>query len=151
MSCSHRLRSLATARTLRWADWRELVTTVLLVPVVEVGVRRIPLPRLTGRIGIRLECEGSTPSVDVERLPQWARRRAMLASCAFAHLPVRVTCLRRSLIVGQRLRALQPSLCLGAERVDGRLEAHAWLEVGGVRLDTSARRYGVLSREPSPA
>jgi hypothetical protein len=52
------------------------------------------------------------------------------------------TCLRRCLVLGQRLRHLDPVLRIGvAVGGDGSWSAHSWLEIGGRSLDVEAEKY----------
>lgn len=63
------------------------------------------------------------------------RRRVHAVDAVLRRWPAGDTCLRRCLVLGHRLRSLQPRLRLGAvARDDGRLGAHAWLVVAGVAL-----------------
>ena len=62
---------------------------------------------------------------------------AELAALAGSRGHYRNTCLRQALVVEWwlRRRGLPASLCIGARKHDdGRLDAHAWVELGGVAL-----------------
>ncbi len=70
-----------------------------------------------------------------------ARRLAAACAAATALAPGSFTCLRRALALRTRLRAkgLDGRLVLGARRGAGTgIEAHAWVELGGVALDPAA-------------
>jgi hypothetical protein len=136
-------------RAFRLLDPR--VTLVALVAlVVEVGLRLSTLPRLTRLLGIRLaeDCD-STQQLDLAFPPclpmAWIRRRALAVNRVLRHWPFGDTCLRRALVLGQRIRRLDPTLLIGVRHDDsGALAAHAWLVVAGVTLDPFATQYEEL-------
>ncbi|MGH3974362.1 MAG: lasso peptide biosynthesis B2 protein [Pseudonocardiaceae bacterium] len=117
--------------------------------VVEAGLRLSTLPRLTRLLGIQLgqdgepEQQGSTQPAD---LPvAWIRRRTVAVNRVFAHWPFGGTCLRHALVLGYRIRRLDPNLVIGVRHNDsGALTAHAWLVVSGVALDPLAAHYEAL-------
>ncbi len=65
-----------------------------------------------------------------------ARQLARLAAIAGRHGLVDATCLRQSLLVYGRLRrrGLDPRFQIGIKPADGPFQAHAWVELDGVRL-----------------
>jgi hypothetical protein len=100
---------------------------------VELGLRRhAPLPELAARLGIRLGTDPierprrGAPLSDRERLDVDAARRMV------RRVPAEARCLRRALLIGHALRARDPVLRIGAAKHDGRVHAHAWIEVGGL-------------------
>lgn len=128
----------------------EAVLTVLVALAVEVGLRFSTLPRLTRLLGVRLaqDCEFG-PRQDSAFPPElpisWLRRRALVVNRVFRYWPFDSTCLRRALVLGQRIRRLDPALVIGVRHDDsGALTAHAWLVVAGVALDPLAVQYEVL-------
>ena len=63
----------------------------------------------------------------------------------FRHLPFNDTCLRRALVLGQRIRRVDPTLVIGVRHDEcGALAAHAWLVVGGVALDPLSTEFEAL-------
>jgi len=136
-----------TARTARATALRarEVATVVALAVRVERDVRRLGLPELAGRYGLRLAAEapGEPPQA---LLPRWAgdRVRTVWRVMGFWPSARERLCLRRSLVLGARLRELEPDLVVGVRPGDGRLDAHAWVVVGGHSLDSSARLYSPL-------
>ena len=137
-------------RALRLLDPQvALVTLVALI--VEAGLRLSTLPRLTRLLGIRLaqDCQPGEQQQDPSLMPDlpvtWIRRRAAAVNRVFRHWPFDATCLRRALVLGQRIRRLDPTLVIGVRRDDsGALAAHAWLVVAGVALDPLATQYEAL-------
>ncbi|WP_129668325.1 lasso peptide biosynthesis B2 protein [Phytoactinopolyspora endophytica] len=106
--------------------------------VVEVGLRVTTLPRLARLLGapLRLEGEaGTSPGKTPILLAPSSMRRLRAARRVMRHWPFGDTCLRVALVSGQRLRRLNPELRVGVARVDGNIQAHAWLEIGGTSLD----------------
>ena len=65
--------------------------------------------------------------------PIRARHVATAVDAGLGLLPVRITCLRRSLTLQRELHrsGIRAALALGVRQRDGRVEAHAWIEVGG--------------------
>lgn len=136
-------------RAFRLFDPQTLLVALVAL-VVEVGLKLSTLPHLTRFLGIQLtqDCEheqqnGSAPP---SALPvSWIRRRALAVNRVFRHLPFNDTCLRRALVLGQRIRRLDPTLVIGVRYDEsGALAAHAWLVVAGVALDPLAAQYEAL-------
>ena len=131
------------------------VTLVALVAlIVEAGLRVSTLPRLTRLLGIRLAQDGDSAQQENGVLPPglsvtWIRRRVVAVNRVFQHWPFDSTCLRRALVLGQRIRKLNPALVIGVRHDDsGALAAHAWLVVAGVALDPLAIQYEALRSLP---
>lgn len=61
------------------------------------------------------------------------------ALAAARHLPINLNCLDRSMALWWLLRSrgLAAELRLGGRKRSGRFEAHAWVEIGGARLDAA--------------
>jgi hypothetical protein len=115
------------------------VTAVLVL--VEIAVRTVPVARLAGWLGVELQLSAE-PAPRSAGLPVdgfspgevWKARfaRRLLAHWPFGPGP----CLRESLVVGHALRRHQPAMRLGVARDGHVITAHAWLEVGGVSLES---------------
>lgn len=137
-------RALRRARRLSWADRREVVVTLATAVTIEIGLRTLRLPALARRLGVPFDATpgpaGTKPS---ERLPSWAARRVHLANRVMDRWPFGGTCLRRSLLVGSRLRRLRPSLRIGVRRDDA-VRAHAWVEIAGAPVDTASSEFATL-------
>lgn len=128
----------------------QLMLAVIVAIVVEAGLRLGTLPRLTQLLGIRLTHEGEPPQQGNFGLPldlpvTWIRRRAVAVNRVFGYWPFGSTCLRRALVLGQRIHKLDPTLAIGVRHDEsGALAAHAWLVVAGVSLDPLAAQFEVL-------
>jgi hypothetical protein len=59
------------------------------------------------------------------------------------HGPFRDTCLRRALVIGSRLSALEPRLVIGVRpgKTVREVDAHAWLRIGSRDIDPLASSY----------
>lgn len=142
-------RTVVLRRVFRLLD-PQVTLVVLVVLVVEVGLRLSTLPRLTRLLGIRLAQDCESEQQQDSALPPglpvtWIRRRALAVNRVFRHWPFDSTCLRRALVLGQRIRRLDPTLVIGVRLDDsGALAAHAWLVVAGVALDPLGAQYEAL-------
>jgi hypothetical protein len=81
--------------------------------------------------------------------PSVAREVARAVDAGLGVLPVRVTCLRRSMTLLRELRrqGLDADLCLGVRRAEHGVEAHAWLEIRGEVVNddpAEVRSYAAL-------
>lgn len=117
----------------------EIARVLLLVTVIEAALRlrRPSLTKLARWLGAPLEvgCHApAAPAAAAADLPTWAWRKLVAVDVVMRAWPVDGTCLRATLVAGQRLRVLGPTLRLGVRRHEGRVQAHAWLEVNGCSL-----------------
>lgn len=113
---------------------------------IELGLRRRDLPTLCRELGIGWDLRSAAPP-GTERavLPRNTRTPVLACSYAVARWPGGTTCLRRCLVLGRRLRALDPVLRIGVRRDDdGEFVAHSWLEIDGRTLDPAAAQYATL-------
>lgn len=125
----------------------QFVAAALVALVVETGLSLSTVPRLARLLGIRLaqdnEAESTGAAVDIP--PAWIRSRYIEVNRVLQRWPFGNTCLRRALVLGQRIRRLDPVLVIGVRHDEhGQLAAHAWLVVGGIALDPLAAQYAPL-------
>lgn len=139
-------RRAAYGRALPW-----LPAAVLVAVFVEIGLRMMPLPRLSRLLGVELRLTSGTE--EPGRVSRWhpdARDAARYrAACWTLRAWPRATsrsCLRRSLVAGCLLRRRRPALQLGVAHVGGTTVAHAWLTIDGAVLDSTAPVYTPLRR-----
>jgi Transglutaminase-like superfamily len=80
-----------------------------------------------------------------------ARAIGRWQAAAARHLPLKTNCLERSLTLWWQLRrrGIAANLRIGGRKEDGRFEAHAWVEVGGVVLDDSSGGFEPFDRHPA--
>lgn len=115
--------------------------------VVEIGLSISTVPRVARLLGIRLARDDDAEPVEVPAdIPTvWIRRRYVEVNRVLRRWPFGNTCLRRALVLGQRIRRLDPVLVIGVRHgEDGQLAAHAWLVVGDIALDPLAAHYAPL-------
>jgi transglutaminase superfamily protein len=115
---------------------------------VEWGLRRHSLPATAGALGVGLfaggaPSDGAPSSPDRLELPAWAWRRTRIALVIMRRWPFGDTCLRRALVIGNRLAPLAPELVIGVRPAAAPrgIQAHAWLRIDGVDLDPLATEY----------
>lgn len=131
---------------LTWRQRYDLVVTLALAVVVEVGIRVLPLPTLTGllRVPLQTDARDDEQTEQSLALDSRSRRRLQIISRVMRHWPFDEKCLRRSLVAAVRIRHVNPSLVIGVAIKDGEIKAHAWLRVRGVDLDPIASSFGQL-------
>lgn len=124
----------------------EIIGAIGWLGVIETSMRTSSLPATCRRLGVRLDVASSAPpATDLARLPRWSQTPLWAAHTATARWPVGDTCLRRCLLIGHRLRALEPVLRIGVRRdADGAFSAHSWLEFDGRTLDADAAGFAAL-------
>jgi hypothetical protein len=121
---------------------RALLTTVhaaAVLAAVELSIRWVPLPRLSRLLGVGVNLAPAHPGAEqfpLETLPERAHRQLLCTwRIADAWPFSRGPCLRRALVAGHLLRALEPSVRLGLSGSGDSLVAHAWLEIDGRPLE----------------
>ncbi|MBI4913937.1 MAG: lasso peptide biosynthesis B2 protein [Acidobacteria bacterium] len=135
-------------RALSWGERRLLLGLAFLLPAVA------GLVRLAG-VGRARRCLERCSSVPVPRAATAVeilagQRLALLAGMAGRRGLLRATCLRQALAVHfiLRRRGLAPCLRIGVRRREGRLDAHAWVELEGVPLDPSPLDHLAFEEKP---
>jgi hypothetical protein len=143
-----------TARAL-WVPPRELLTTLrafAVIVVVELLIRWMPLPRLSRLLGVRLDLRPRPVGAAVMAcgdLPAGALRQLRCTWRVADAWPFsKGPCLRRALVGGHMLRALDPAVRIGLAPEGDRLVGHAWLEIDDHPLE---RIDGVLVFERASA
>lgn len=145
-----RLRGQERADTL--AALRHLPRALAAAAAIELVLGRVPLARLTERLGFvldeRREAE-SGEATSSETLGRACVGEVLAARAALLLLGLPPTCLRRSLVAGHLLRRREPRLRIGARLTGGAVTAHAWLELAGARLPgDEAEGFSPLGRAP---
>lgn len=131
----------------RWAlgAW-EVGRTVWPMIRIEFGLRTTDLPAICRRLGVALDLASEAPPAsDVVVLPRRTRRVVLASLAVISHWPAGDTCLRRCLLIGYRLRELEPVLRIGVRRDrECGFQAHSWLEFGGGTLDPASSGFAPL-------
>ena len=130
-------------------QWRYLLVSVVLLPVIDVTLRRVGYKRTLSWLSQRAARARTT----INRLdsPDVASKIARMVSLAGRRSPWRTTCLRQALLLWLFLarRGIVTELRLGVEKsTEGDLAAHAWVEHDGQVLiggEDVQQRYVVLS------
>lgn len=114
--------------------------------VIEVSLRTSDLPTTCRRLRVCCDLDSLTPPAGVLAVLPRRTRPAVLASLAVvSRWPAGDTCLRQCLLIGHRLRRLEPVLRIGVKRdANGDFSAHSWLEFGGNTLDPAAFEFAPL-------
>jgi len=129
----HRLLTLSARQKLA------VVRVVGAISAIRLGLLILPGDRLAQLVGTPLvlsdeqPCEaGGWEEISAERRPEMkAFTRILVRRYSRAS---RQRCLEDSLVIGILLRAFGPRLRLGVVRIEGRLKAHAWIEIQGHSL-----------------
>jgi hypothetical protein len=122
------MSDLAKLRELGFAGCGDLCRATLLLPVVALALR------WRGLLYVRALIARTRPRAT--RHPVAAAQLARLVSIGARRGPFGSTCLVRSLALQWSLarHGIASELRVGVRKVDGRLDAHAWVERDGVAL-----------------
>jgi hypothetical protein len=125
-----------------WTDLRTGLITLLLAPIVEVGLRLAGLRRTADALGVRLLLDRPIERTASTRrdvpLSAYERRRLRVAWRVLAVGPFDDSCLRRALVGARMLRSRDHAVRIGVRKTPDGVRAHAWLEIDGVSLDPDA-------------
>ena len=126
-------------------DLAQAIATIVTAAKVEYCLRRHGLPATVSKLGLLFGQPSLAPS-ERKALPPWAVRRARIALLLMRGWPFGDTCLRKSLVIGNRLRALSPELFIGVRSSgeSGDIAAHAWLRISGIDIDPTSVDYVAL-------
>jgi len=129
--------------------WRYLFTSLVLLPVIDVSLRRVGFKRTLLWLSRRVKPVGAT--INPFDSPDVASKIARMVSLAGRRSPWRTTCLRQALLLWFFLArsGVSTELRLGVEKsVAGDFAAHAWVEHDGHVLiggEYVQQRYVVLN------
>lgn len=114
--------------------------------VIEISLRTSDLPTTCRRLGVGCDLDSpAPPAAGLAVLPRWTRPAVLASLAVVSRWPAGDTCLRRCLLIGHRLRKLEPVLRIGVKRnTNGEFSAHSWLEFGGRTLDPAAFEFAPL-------
>ena len=128
------------------SDKKQLLRAAFWLPVVHFRLKRSGLQSCLRWLGAERRGDAAPEAFDAERHEQ-ARRCGRAVALASRHGLVAGTCLSRSLTVMLLMsrRQIAGRLRVGVNLDNGVLDAHAWVEVGGVPLEPTEARF-----EPFP-
>jgi hypothetical protein len=138
------------ARFRKLAAWERVIflRALFLLPVVSVAIRIVGLKRTWTWLeaGARRTRSDRAASRDDPAHVAW------LVMAAARHGLVRASCLPISLTVQRLLRehGIETAVRLGVRKIDGRLEAHAWVEKDGEPLSDDAQASGAYAAFEAP-
>ena len=127
-----------------WRKWRDLPAAdrrlalglFALLPAVAAAIHIFGLQRVRGFLARHPVIQEAAGTPD----PEAARVVGRLVNAAGYRIPGRPNCLTRSVTLWWilRRRGIDSALRLGVRTAAGRLEAHAWVELGGLVLNDAA-------------
>jgi hypothetical protein len=159
------LRRLRRYLALSGTDQRFLARAIWSLVVIDLELRLWGLPHVVARAE---RTAGSATTPPAPRGVHRARRYARWLEVASRVPWVRARCLHRSLALHEWLchQGLPSRLCIGVRKAQGKLQAHAWVELGGEVVNDSpaavaaftplqglqqqARRRGLGGTLPAP-
>ncbi|GAA0336006.1 hypothetical protein GCM10009529_13200 [Micropruina glycogenica] len=128
--------------------WGDMLTAAALAIRAEVAIRRHGVAGAARVGGLQLAMDGAAAPVASPTEAGLTDRELEQLDIAWRMLrwgPFNGTCLRRAVVGGYFLRHHEPLLRIGVTKIDGKVAAHAWVEVGAVGLDPDgAAVYRVL-------
>jgi hypothetical protein len=133
---------------------RLLYRSVLFLPIIDLGLRLMgyaSLRRKLEKLPIS-DCIGRFVT-ESEALKQ-AKGVGRIVNIAAAHGLYKAGCLRKALLVWWLIHreGIQSEICFGVKKIDGHMEAHAWVEYRGTIVNDSEKvreQYQVLQGKVS--
>jgi Transglutaminase-like superfamily len=124
------LSVVSKLRRLSGAERRLLLVSAILLPLLAAALRAVGFARVRRWLVPTTVQKRARSDVEPQTL-------ALLVNAASNHLPIAGSCLTRSLVLDWMLRrrGVDSALRFGVRLVDGRLQAHAWVELGGRPLN----------------
>ncbi len=123
--------------SLSWSDWCFVGRVVLLLPLIELMLRRRGLKRSYATLS-RWGGEPSQAAIHPDDPAERASHITALFDLANRRYSFHeTTCLPASLLLWWllRRRGIAADLCIGARTLTGEFEAHAWVELDGIVLN----------------
>ena len=122
---------IAKCRALTQPEQAALLTAWACLPLFWLGLRVLGLPRFQSWLR-----KTPTQVVTTVTLPV-IQALGEIVNIAARHTPFPATCLTRSLLLGWllRRRGIQSDLRIGVRLTNGALDAHAWVECGGIPVN----------------
>ena len=120
-------------RALPASDRRLVLALLALLPATAAAIRLLGVGRVCGFLSRHPPIETDAQPADTQQ----ARALARLVDAAARRVPGRPSCLPRSITLWWllRRRGIDSALRIGVRTVDGRLHAHAWVELDGLVLN----------------
>ena len=130
-------------RALSWPERRILFAALLLLPLFAIGLRSLGFAQFQARLD--RPPRKATTAASVPDPTAIGR----LVNAAARHSPGTITCLTRSMLLRWLLgrRGIASELRIGVRIVEGKLDAHAWVEHAGAPINDTpdvASRYAAF-------
>jgi hypothetical protein len=124
------INSLIKVRQLSWKDRGFLLSSVVLLPVAHLALLILGYHRLQAMIDALFRSRRNIKYNAEENLLRRAQEIAYIVFLASEHGIYKPSCLRRSLVVWGFIRSegIPAKIIFGVRQLNGRLEAHAWVE-----------------------
>jgi hypothetical protein len=121
------------------AEQRMFLRAALLLPAAAWALRFVGFRRIERLIGSRERPHAPNTTGDAAKKWRVASAARRMTEAASRHGFMRGNCLSKSIILWHLLRreGLEPVLCVGGRKEDGRFEAHAWIELDGSAVNDS--------------
>lgn len=118
---------------------RLLFQSVLFLPTIHITLYLLGYYRLRGVMEKMIPIKPFDNPASETQILQRAQEIARIVSIAAKHGFYKATCLRKSLLVWgfMRRQGIQGRICFGVRMIEGRLEAHAWVEYQGIVINDS--------------
>jgi hypothetical protein len=133
-------------------DRKLIFRAALILPLTEIGLRLFGFRRwkeIIEKFSLPPRLSQSLPA-DLQR--EKALRAARAVRSVELHGPTRPNCLERSITLWWMLRrdSVNAELQIGARKVGGKFEAHAWVELDGQVLNDGAEVHQHYARFDAP-
>lgn len=151
MTLRHRVHTVLSYPPRRWGD---LIVAAVVATRAEIAIRRHGVSAAARVGGLQVAMDGLAAPVGSLREARLSDRELERLDTAWRVLrwgPFNGTCLRRAVVGGYFLRARKPLLRIGVNKSEGKVAAHAWVEVGGVGLDPDGGDIYLVLRDPGEA
>ncbi len=133
-------------------DRNLILRAALILPLTEIGLRLLGF-RQSKKLIEKFSLRAHRPQSLAEDLQLEVALRAVRAVRSVElHGPTKPNCLERSMTLWWMLRSagVDGELHIGARKQSGRLEAHAWVELGGQVLNDGAEVHQHYARFDAP-
>ena len=144
------MRHLKSLARLSAQEWRWLLASAILLPLVDLSIRCFGWNRTVRHFGWLCGASaypGSASRLNRGSIPADAARIVRIAA---RYGPFRATCLPQATVLWTLLRrnGLHPDIKIGVRKAGQAVVAHAWVDVDGCSLDDSGEITYVPMRTP---
>jgi hypothetical protein len=124
---------------LTWIERSQLFQAFFLLPLMIPGLRLLGLQRMQKLmvLGFPRNLDSARKRVNNNKALPECQNITRIVNIAVVHSPIYSTCLRKSLVLWWLLgqAGFDADLRLGAQKEEGKFEAHAWVEYRGTVLN----------------